>query len=130
MIMVAKKTNQTGTALLTLVIFVAASMLIIGGAVMVSIIGTQETSKISLGEKAYHLAEAGIENAVIRLLRDPSYAGETLTVDDGIVTISVSGLDTKIITAESQINELKRKIQVIGTYEENRFVPASWKEID
>jgi hypothetical protein len=60
---------------------------------------TQMTSDFSRSEDVYHEAKAGYENALLRLLRDPDYTGETLTINGGSVTITVSGTDPKTITS-------------------------------
>lgn len=67
---------------------------------------------------------------MLRLLRDPDYSGETLTVGDGTATITVTGTTTKTITSEGDYNGFKRKIEVVGTFTNDVFDVTSWEEID
>ena len=94
------------------------------------IINYQASSKFALGEDAYAIAESGAENAIIRLIRNPNYAGETLTVGNGSATITVSGSSTKTIVSEGVRGNFRRKVQVVGGYVNNIFTPTSWTEID
>ena len=123
-------TSQTGQALVVLLVFVAIAVTITVGAVLVTISNSQATSKYALGEEDLLIAQSGVENAILRLLRDPNYAGETLNVGFGSATITVTGTTTKTITSASSDSVFKRTIQVIGTFSGNTFTLTSWSEID
>ena len=128
----SKKTlnESKGTALITLLIFVATALLVTGAAVMISITNMQGTSKFGSGESTYFIAEAGIENAIIRLLRDREYTGETLTTGNGTATIDVTGVDTKTIVSRGILGDFKRTLRVVGTFSNNEFTISTWEEID
>lgn len=118
-----------GQALITLLVFTVISIIITTGAVSVIIINSKSTSKFQQGVDAYYVAESGAENGLLRLLRDPSYTGETLTVGDGIATISVTGTSTKTLTSVGKIGNFTKTIQITATYVNNILSIRSWKEI-
>ena len=119
-----------GQALVTLLVFCATALIVTAGATAVIIINSQTTGKFAQGEETLHIAEAGADNAVLRLLRDPNYSGETLTVGNGTATITVTGTTTKTIVSEAVNGFFRRKIQVIGSFANNIFTISSWTEID
>ncbi len=113
-----------------LLVLMTTGIIITSAAVILIIVNSQASSKFSLGEDAYAIAESGAENAILRLIRNPSYAGETLTVGNGSATITVTGSSTKTIVSEGVRGNFRRKVQVVGGYVNNIFTPTSWTEID
>ena len=75
---------------------------------------------------AYYVAESGAENALMRLLRDPNYSGETMAVGVNNAIVTVVG---NRITSNGHVNNLTKKIQVDVSYNDNQMVITSWKEI-
>lgn len=131
--------NQAGQALVTLLIFVATALIVTSAAIAISIINVQSTSRFSLGQKAYDLAEAGVEDAVLKLVRDASFdspsPGYTITVGGNTAQVIVTppGLTTpKTIVSRGIVNnQFKRKIQVVGQFNsDGTFSIVSWNEID
>lgn len=125
-----KKRNKTGQALVTLLVFIAVATTITAAATTVTLINSQTTGKFARGESALTIAQAGADNAILRLLRDPSYSGEVLTVAGGTATITVSGSSIKTIISEGKDGNFIRKIQVVGTYVNNTFAMSSWDLVD
>lgn len=123
-------TCHPGQALVALLVFVTMATVITAGAVAVAIINTQGAGKYAIGQEALQVAESGADNAILRLLRNPSYTGETVIIGDGQAQITVSGTSTKTIVSEGQVGDFRRKIQVIGTYQNNTFAITSWNLID
>ena len=120
--------NQ-GQALVTLLFFMIFALTITSGAVVVVLSNSLSASKFDLGNTTYYIAESGIENALIRLLRDTNYSGETLAIDTGNATIQVSGTNPKTITSVGTIGNFSRTIQAIADYTDNILTVLSWKEI-
>ena len=120
---------QKGQTLITLIIFMVLSVTVVSAAVAVLFINTSSTSTLGNGVEAYYIAEGGAENAVLRLLRNPNYTGETLTVGDGIATITVTGTDPKTILSVGKIGNFTRQIQVVAGYTNNILTVSSWKEL-
>lgn len=122
--------QNKGQALISLMIFMVAAVIIITAAVAVIIINSKATSKFYQGIVTYDLAEVGIENAIIRLLRDPNYTGETLVLEDNTVEVQVSGESQgpyTIISSGTKGN-FKRTIQAEATYNNNILTISSWEE--
>ena len=87
------------------------------------------TDKIYQGANALDIAESGAETAMIKLLRDSSYTGETLTVGNGQAVVTITGSDPKIILSKGTLNNFTRTIQVIVNTTNNVLTATSWKEI-
>ena len=124
---------KKGQAIITLLFFCVIAIIITTGAVTLSYVNSQGTSKLEGGTDTYYVAESGSENALIKLLRDSNYTGETMSVGPGTVTITVTGTTTKTITSVGKSGNYLRKIQVVIIYNNNNvndaFTISSWKEI-
>ena len=94
-----------------------------------AITNATSTSKIQEGVDAYYIAESGIENALLRLLRDPNYAGENLTVDSGTVNIIVSGTNPTTVVATASAGNFTRTVQAEMTYSGGFYTFSNWREI-
>jgi len=125
-----KKNSETGQVLVSLLLFVLAATIIISGAVVITVINSQTTSGFVSGEEAFEAAESGIDNALVRLLRDSSYSGEVVSIGSGTATINVSGGSTKTIISEGVVGNAHRKIQVIVNLANDSFSQVSWNEIN
>jgi hypothetical protein len=122
-----KAKNRQGQAILTLLFFMVISISIITAISLIILNNLSAGVNIEQGVVAYYAAEAGAENALLRMLRDPSYAGETMTVDDSDVVISVNG---GVITSIATYANSVRKIEVQTVYNNNVLTVSSWKEIE
>lgn len=125
-----KRRLKKGQALISLLAFIAMASVITTAAVSVAIITARSGDDFSQGNKALSVAQAGIENATLRLLRDEAYTGETMNIDSDSVTINVSGSGVKTITSSGIVGNFKRVIEVVGTYSNNTFAISSWREIN
>ena len=106
------------------------AMAVVSAAVAVVISNTQSGSRDELGQTALGLGESGVEEALLMLLRNPNYAGGTLTTVDGTATISVSGSDPKTIVSSAAVGEIRRKIQVVASYTAGILTVQTWREIE
>lgn len=120
--------NQSGQALTVLLFFVVITLIITSATVILVILNSTGASKYEQSNMAYDVAEAGIENALMRLLRDPAYTGETLTVDSGVATISVNGTNPVIITSTGIFNNFRRQIRVVADTNSILSI-GSWTEV-
>lgn len=124
-----KTKKDSGQALVVLMVIVAMMLTITAAAVMVTISSAQATSKYHLGEEAYLLAQSGVEMAILSLLRNPNYTGETMALGPGQVEITVSGGNSKIVTATAIDTGFRRTVRVSGSFVNNSFVLQSWEEV-
>lgn len=120
---------NSGQTLVTLLFFMVIAITITTGAIMVIFINTQAQTKIQQSQTAYYVAESGIENAMLRLLRDPLYTGETLPIGEGNAVIQVTGNSPYTIIAVGTVGNFTRKIQVLASYTNNIFSIQNWQEI-
>lgn len=106
--------------------FVIIGITIISAEAIVLFTNILSASATEQGTNAYYAAESGIEEALLRLNRDPGYAGEVLTVGQGNTVIQVNN---GIITATgTYVNSIK-KIQVQTSSSSGTIKIVSWKEI-
>ncbi len=122
-----QKESQKGQSLITILFFVVISITIITAISSIILNSTSTGSSIEQGSIAYYSAESGAQNAILRLLRDPNYTGETMSLNDGTVTIVVSG---GVITSTAHVANSIRKIEVQTGYNNNILTISSWKEIN
>lgn len=119
--------RQAGYTVVILLFFMVISMLIITGIVIVVLNNATATSNLEQGVVSYYAAESGAENALLRLLRDPAYIGETFPIDGGSVVIQIGN---GIVTSTATIANSVRKIQLNYVYNNNVLTVVSWKEIN
>jgi len=118
--------NQKGQAFVTLLFFVIIGITIISAETIVLFTNILSASTTEQGTNAYYVAESGIEEALLRLNRNPGYAGEVLTVGEGNAVIQV---DNGIITATGTYANSIKKIQVQTVNNNGELKIVSWKEI-
>lgn len=114
-----------GQTLVFLLVFMAIAIVITSAAVIVTTVNSTATGQLDIGNTALDVATSGAENGLMRLLRDPSYPGETLTVGSGSATISVAG---GVITSVGKVASFSRTVQVSTSYTNNVLAILSWKE--
>lgn len=119
---------QRGQALITLLFFIVIAVTITSAAVVIILTSTNSTTKFAEGMRSYYVAESGVENALLRLLRDPSYSGETLPVSDGTATVTVTGANPYSIMSVGKVGAFERILEVNAEYLNNELRINSWKE--
>lgn len=122
--------RESGQTLVMLMAFMAMAVTLTSAAVVVTVASIQATSVYSVGQNALNLAETGADNAVLRLTRDNSYSGETLTLPGGVAIISITGsAPTKTITSEGVAGQYRRKVQVTVNQSNNTVSVTGWSEV-
>jgi len=124
-----KTKNTSGQTLVLLLIYVVVAMIITTAAVAISVVNSRATDKVYQGTTAYDVAESGAETAMLKLLRNPNYLGETLTVNGGSATITITGGALKTVTSKGTLGNFTRTIQAVVDTSDNILVIVSWKEI-
>lgn len=124
-----KLQDNTGQALVTLLIFVFITTIVTSAAIVLIVTNSLSVGSVQSGTNAYIVAESGIENALIRMLRDPDYTGETMTMDAGTATITITGTEPRTITSRGSSGDFTRTIEVVVGYTNNIMTISSWKEI-
>lgn len=122
-------TQEHGQALVSLLFFTIIAITITSAAVVVIIVNTLSTTTFQQGNSALYAAEAGIENALLRLLRNTNYSGETMVIGDTTTEITVSGTNPKVITAKAIVGNAVKTIRAETQVNNYAFSVLSWKEV-
>ncbi len=124
------RSRITGQALITLLFYVMIIIVIITGAVMLIATNSLSATKLQEGISAYSVAEGGAENAILRVLRDPSYIGETdLAIGEGLADIVVTPGTPVTIISTGTVGKFVRKIQVTAVRTSGFYTITSWQEV-
>ena len=119
-----------GQALITLLFFSIIAITVTSAAIIILITNSLSGAKLQQGSIAYEVAQAGIENAKLRLLRDPDYSGESLSVGNGtaLITVSKNG-EMYTIRSTGTIGSFSRQIQIIATYSASLLTSGLEEEV-
>lgn len=120
---------KPGQTIVFLLVFMTMAITVTTAAVIVIISNSQAASKFEQSLTAYSVAEAGAEEALLRILRDPGFTSASLTIGEGIATISASGTTTKTISSIGTYNDFLRRVQVTANYVNGILTVTSWREI-
>jgi len=125
------KNNQRGQALVTLLYIMVIGIAITSAIAVIMLVNILGGGTMQQGEYAYYAAESGIENAILKLLRNPSYDGEIVNLENGgSVTTEITSQNPLTIVATGKYYNTARKIQVQTVYNNNVLTISSWKEIN
>jgi hypothetical protein len=120
--------HTRGQALVVLLVFILVGLTITTAAVVMVIVNSRAATTFSQGVVAQAIAESGAENALLRIIRDPAYAGETLTIGDGSATVEVTGTQDKIVTSRASLGNFIRTT-IVGAHLENEVLTVtSWEQ--
>ena len=119
-----------GQALIILLFFAIIAINVTAVATVIILVNSLSGSKFQQGTVAYEIAQAGAENARLRLLRDPNYTGETLAVGNGNAVIQVTKEGNYYtILSQGKIGNFMRQIQISASYSANLLIFSSQEEV-
>jgi len=121
--------KNKGQALVVLLFYMIIAITLTTTAVAVMVSNSLSVTRSEQSAMAIEIAEAGAQNAVIRLLRATDYTGETLTVDGGSATVTVSGESIKTIRSTGTIADFSRTVQVTVALTGGVLSVTSWSEL-
>lgn len=121
---------QKGQTLVLLLIFVMMAIAITTAATFIIATNSTSVTNISLGLATKQMAETGAEKALLALLRDPTYKGETFTIDSGTVYATVSGTTTLTIDSTAVDGSFTKGVEVVATYSNNVLTVMGWKDLN
>lgn len=124
-----RKQTSGGQALIVLLFYMIIAITLTTTAVAVIMSNSYSVTREEEGNRALEIAESGAENALLRLLRDTNYAGETLTIASGSATVVVAGTNSKTITSTGAVSGISRVVQVGITIVDGVMTVTSWTEI-
>lgn len=120
--------QSSGQALVVLLMFVTVAMMVSVAATLLSSYALSATTRLEQSQTALDVSESGMENALLRLLRDPFYGGETLTLPSGVATITVTGGSTKTITSVGTAGNFMHTTVATVLYSNGVYSITSWSD--
>ena len=108
---------------------VSISLMVVTASVMIIAANSLSVSHVESGSLAYHIAESGLEDALMRLLRDPAAAEGTLTVGLGQATVIVTGSDPLVVTSTGRLGNFVRSVRADVSYTGGIMTVSSWQEV-
>lgn len=123
--------NDSGQILTSVLVFMAFGLSVVALSATLTVINIQNTAKLAQSEQATNYAEAGAEEAILRLIRDPAYSGGSLSLSmDSVIGITVIGVgDSRTVTSTSTYNGFTKKVQAVVSLANNKVTLVSWKQI-
>lgn len=121
--------NNSGQTLVILMTYMVIAIIVTTASIALVINSSIGTDKVYQGANSLDIAESGAETAMIKLIRDPSYTGETVDVGNGQAVVTVTGTNPKTVLSKGTLNDFTRTIQVIVDTSNYRITVTSWKEI-
>lgn len=119
-----------GQAIPTLLFFLIVGTTIASATAVVMAVNLLSTSRINQGMVALSAAEAGVENAILMLLRDPAFSETQLTIDDIKVKIKVeSSGSRRTVISEAVRDNLRRTVEVEAEFKDEKLHTTSWQEV-
>jgi hypothetical protein len=124
------KSKSQGTVMITMLYIMIVGMLITTGAAYALIANTQSTTVYEAGTHAQAVAESGLENGLLRLIRDPDYTGETIDFGSGqTAVVTVTSVSGTVVTSTGTVGIISRQMEARIHYNEGVLVIDSWKEL-
>jgi len=124
---------ERGQALITLLFFTIIGITITSAAVVMILVNSLSGTKQQQGEIAYDIAQSGAENGLLRLIRNPTYTGETLNVGSGTAIITVTGNGSSgnpyVILSKGTTGIFMREEEITATYQNNLLTVTSRGEV-
>lgn len=121
--------KNAGQTLVLLIVFLAITIVVVTAVTTITVVNYTGATKFNQGDMALSIAESGVENGILRILRDHNYTGETLSVPPGSATITVVPGLNPIITSVGTTGDFRRVVEVRGSFNNNVFTITSWKEL-
>ena len=126
-----KQSHQSsGQALVTVIFGTVIALTVVTGSITALINDVEGNTAQEMSSKAIMAAESGVESALIGLLRNPGYVGETIQFDSRTsATVTVSTASGVLITALGTSGPVTRRVSVTSHFNDINLVIDSWKEI-
>lgn len=123
---------ERGQALVTLLFFALMGITVTAAASMIILSNSLSGMKFQEGSIVYEVAQSGVNNALLRLLRNPAYTGEVLPVGSGSATITViaAGANAYTVRSVGTLGNFRRTIQADITYTNDLLQVTSQKEVN
>lgn len=124
--------RHCGQALVGTLAIVAIASALVASIVLNSLINAESSLRFRQSNTVLNLAETALQNAIIKLERDPDYTGESLTLNDNRVIIEITGSNPKIVSVRSlnSSSEILRKLEAQVSFDSNGAISVNnWREL-
>lgn len=108
--------KQKGQALIMVILIGIIALIAVVSAATLVVSELKKNTAVSFGVSQYQITYGALENALMRLLRDPNYTGETVTLGSSTCVITVSGSSPKAVEARCSNGTYSRKIGATVTF--------------
>lgn len=125
------KINEEGSVLLVVMVIMLVASLVIAAAITLILSGSSSTTRVEVAQMAYQAAESGVDEAQLRLLRDPNFTGNVSNIPVGVSTadITVSSAWPKTIDSYGKYGGVIRHIRITATFNSGILTITALKEI-
>lgn len=122
--------RQNGQVLVSILIIMAVAILATGVSVVASSL-SRTTGITNASDKLLYAAESGLDDALIKFLRDQSYGGEIISMGGVSVSIDVEQPTPTelIITSQAAQGNLVREVEISADFVNNVLSVNTWKQI-
>lgn len=124
--------KDSGQALIGVLAVIAISIVLVSSLMTNSLISADSSLKLRQSSLALASADSYAQNALIKLIRDPNYTGETLTLDTGRVIIEITGDNPKsvLIKSTNSASDILRQLNFVVNYASDGTISVvDWTEI-
>ena len=125
-----KRNHQQGQAMITVLYVAVIGIVLTTGALYAHVNNTISSSFGELSTLAHSAAESGVENALLRLIRDPTYTGESLVLSGNrSALVTVTGSSPLTITSNGVVGSVTQRVRAVIHYTGGILVIDSWGDI-
>jgi hypothetical protein len=114
--------NSTGQALISLLVFSVIGIAVSYVTTVITLNSRMQTVYAGESIRARSGAITGVELALLGIIRNPSYVGQTINIDDTEITITVTGSQEKDILIHSKAGLSIYKVSSKVEFKDNRLV--------
>ncbi|MBI2036445.1 hypothetical protein HYT17_02355 [Candidatus Microgenomates bacterium] len=116
MVRQAHHKKQKGQALIMVILIGIIALIAVVSAATLVISELKKNTAVSFGVSQYQTTYGALENALMRLLRNPNYTGETVILGSSTCTITVVGSSPKTVESRCSDGKYSRKIGAQVTF--------------
>lgn len=123
------KRSANGFSLIAVLVVCMFSIFVITTAVALILSASQSVTDKVVSESAVSLAESAAEDAILKLLRNPQYAGGGFTLEDGQAVVSITNQpDSPVVAVVATRAGVRRKLTIHLQRVDGSLEIQSWKE--
>lgn len=119
---------NSGQALTSLLIIMFVGLSIITTSSGLINTSLSSTANLLEANDALVIAESGAEDALLKILRNPSYVGGTLPFTNGLATINIASTNPFTFVSTGFVGQHQRSIRVTINNSNGITTVTSWKE--